>query len=253
MENSLDRRHIYDEINSNINWYEYYQKCWHHIMRRKKMLNLLKYIIRYYQEALVLDAGCGDGWYTELLDEMGLTVIGLDISRFCLARCKTRFKNADFVLADVHYPPFKPISFDLIIAAQLLEHIEVPDRVVKVLSNLLKPNGRIVIETPCRTNLTDHLIKQLPLLKGKANWGLTIDPTHKHFFSIKDLIHIIKSQKLSIEKIQGLIHFNYSLPLVSYIVWHVRILWFLLDIINELLGFLRKSWGAIVAIVARKS
>lgn len=240
-------RNIYeDEAKTQV---KDYSTCWHHLKRKNVMRAMIRRVVPSGQKVLALDAGCGDGWYTGVLLEEGFLVVGLDLSVLRLARNKRTSKESDFLCADANNLPFRSQSFDLIMVAQFLEHMKSPNHTITILSQCLKPDGRFIVEVPCMTNLWDYFVEKV--LRGRANWGLTIDATHKHFFSIDQIVKTVESSGLSVEAIQGSVHLNYALPLISNIVWYRRNLWFLLDYVDKILRLLKPSWGAIIVIVAR--
>lgn len=65
----------------------------------------------------ILDVGCGDGLVTNKL--AGEIVVGIDISRVALMRV-----SQEKALGSAESLPFKSRSFDLVLAAELLEHLE---------------------------------------------------------------------------------------------------------------------------------
>lgn len=77
----------------------------------------------------VLDAACGDGFYTEQLVERGATVVGVDASSEMISRARERFIDADRVTveeADLTdgLPSLEDEQFDLVLCQLALEHIE---------------------------------------------------------------------------------------------------------------------------------
>jgi 2-polyprenyl-3-methyl-5-hydroxy-6-metoxy-1,4-benzoquinol methylase len=70
---------------------------WHHVIRREVLREMLGVVFVNCSNKLVLDVGCGDGWYSNLLAELGFQVKGLDVSSSSLLRGKRRLKNAGFV------------------------------------------------------------------------------------------------------------------------------------------------------------
>lgn len=100
----------------------------------------------------VLDAACGDGFYTERLLKRGATVVGIDASREMIAQAQDRFSEEDRVT--VHQADltedlfeFNTEQFDLILCQLALEHIEDWDAVFTGFSRVLKSQGRVVIST----------------------------------------------------------------------------------------------------------
>ncbi len=102
----------------------------------------------------ILDVGCGVGTFAIETARMGYKVIALDFSRTALNYCQ---KNAEIYYVDgsihkvqspVEFLPFKSNLFDTIFAADIIEHIYNPKSFLHELYRVLKPNGKIIFETP---------------------------------------------------------------------------------------------------------
>ena len=101
----------------------------------------------------VADLGCGVGMVTELL--AGLvgprgSVVGIDFSAAQLAQARERLKrggaNTRFVEASATDTGLSPESFDLVYCRFLLIHLPEPERALREMGALLKPNGILVCE-----------------------------------------------------------------------------------------------------------
>jgi len=92
---------------------------------------------------MILDAGCGSGWFGETLKEyLSATVIGVD-----LETPTRKFNCEHFAVMDVRSLGFSE-SIDLIIAKDILEHLSCPMSAMKEFARILKKNGRIIITVP---------------------------------------------------------------------------------------------------------
>jgi SAM-dependent methyltransferase len=101
----------------------------------------------------VADLGCGVGMVATLLarlvgPEGG--VVGIDASGAQLAQARQRVKtggaNARFVEASAADTGLPPASFDLVYCRFLLLHLPEPERALREMRALLKPNGILVCE-----------------------------------------------------------------------------------------------------------
>ncbi len=100
---------------------------------------------------LVLDVGCGRAWVAQqLCVDKNNRVISMDISRANpINAIKNNPKNNHFaVVADVYNLPFKPDTFDTIIASEIIEHVADPKIFIDKLIEVLKPKGKLIISTP---------------------------------------------------------------------------------------------------------
>lgn len=90
-------------------------------IQEKITLRALEILDLKKQDALILDAGCGPGFTTILLNELGYKTIGLDlISQFLYFY---ELKELDFINADMCFLPFREKRFDAIISISALQWI----------------------------------------------------------------------------------------------------------------------------------
>jgi SAM-dependent methyltransferase len=101
----------------------------------------------------VADLGCGVGMVTGLLaDLVGPqgSVVGIDASGAQLAQARARLTtgrtNTGFVKASATDTGLPPGSFDLVYCRFLLLHLPEPERALREMRALLKPNGILVCE-----------------------------------------------------------------------------------------------------------
>jgi len=96
----------------------------------------------------VLDFGCGSGVMLPFLAERAQEVIAVDIN---LERLRRIEKEIDFDkkirFAESH-EGIPPKSLDLIIALDVLEHVDNLDTIFAELAALLKPGGEIIVSGP---------------------------------------------------------------------------------------------------------
>ncbi|MGW5052597.1 SAM-dependent methyltransferase [Actinokineospora sp. NPDC004072] len=101
----------------------------------------------------VLDVGCGCGGpAVEIAASTGAAVVGIDVNPGALAVARDRARDAgvehlvEFMLDDVLQAQWEP--FDAVIAVESTPHFEL-DALYPVLRRLVRPGGRLVVETPC--------------------------------------------------------------------------------------------------------
>ncbi|WP_248908179.1 class I SAM-dependent methyltransferase [Halocatena marina] len=100
----------------------------------------------------VLDAACGNGFYTERIVECGATAVGVDASPEMLSHAQERFADDDRVevnQADLTdgLPCLEDDAFDLVLCQLALEHIEAWEAVFAGFNRILMPGGQVVVST----------------------------------------------------------------------------------------------------------
>ena len=116
----------------------------------KKRLDFLGNVISTTQPARVLDVGCGTGAnLTELLarqfPQSHFTGIDSDATSIVFANGHRKANNAQYLVeSDALYLG----QFDLVIASEVIEHVEDPLAFLKFLRRRLMPNGCVVLTLP---------------------------------------------------------------------------------------------------------
>lgn len=94
---------------------------------------------------LILDAGCGTGHFTPMLEARGGRVVAMDISLGMLRFARSRRRIARPVAGDVERLPFKPGAFDSIVMLTVLELLGEPGRALAEAHSALRPSGRLLL------------------------------------------------------------------------------------------------------------
>lgn len=119
----------------------------------------------------VLDLGCGVGTFSMELARMGVEVTGLDYSEESISICRRLAQDlnlkAEFVLADATSTGFASASFDVIICADLVEHLylEVFERLIGEVKRVLKVGGKLIIWTPNPGHIFEYMKQRNIILK----------------------------------------------------------------------------------------
>ncbi len=98
----------------------------------------------------VLDAGCGDGWYTDRISKEAGETFGADYSPRAIGFASLIVSSAKFKVSSLLELPFPDNYFDVIFSFQVLEHIPPQDFDVAVgeLARVLKDGGVLVASVP---------------------------------------------------------------------------------------------------------
>ena len=94
----------------------------------------------------LLDLGCRDGALTSAYLD-GNRVVGVDIDRVALGRA--RGLGIETVWADLDQPlPFENATFDMVVIAEVLEHLRFPEQLLSEASRVLVPGGTLIGSVP---------------------------------------------------------------------------------------------------------
>ncbi len=110
----------------------------------------------------ILDAGCGDGVFTNYLSELGARVVGIDGSEKMTEQARVKYPSLNFATADLLKTlPFKNSQFDLVLANMVLMHLKDIGVFVAECKRTLKPGGSFIFSVlhPCFNFPTMKLYK----------------------------------------------------------------------------------------------
>jgi 2-polyprenyl-3-methyl-5-hydroxy-6-metoxy-1,4-benzoquinol methylase len=97
----------------------------------------------------VLDLGCGNGYFLDLLKDRGVFGEGVDLNSSCVEACRS--KGHLVVQAEaIDFLQRNDESYDAILSSHLIEHLnpESAKLLIELSVKLLKPNGTLLIITP---------------------------------------------------------------------------------------------------------
>src|SRR5439155_10093075 len=92
----------------------------------------------------ILDIGCGPGRYTSQLARFG-DVTGIDLSEEAIANDKERFAHITFIAGNLYEYPFPAKHFDIVVAQEVIDHIEDSAAFVDRAADVLVPGGHMVL------------------------------------------------------------------------------------------------------------
>ncbi|MFN8354364.1 MAG: class I SAM-dependent methyltransferase [Spirosomataceae bacterium] len=124
----------------------------------------------------ILDVGCGDGGMCVYFKQHfpDAHIVGIDISEKSIQIAQDRgLANCEFFVTDGHTLPFDDHSFDLVVVAGVLMHIqqEHQEAYIQEMHRVLMPKGRIAIfEHNPYNPVTRRLVKICPF-DSEAVWN----------------------------------------------------------------------------------
>lgn len=123
-----------------INWDQRSEKMWERGSRK----SIIPFAQTHFKEqATVLDVGCGSGYGSLKLHELGYDVCGVDLSDEMIRIAKKAHQEKDITYqqADVNDLPFKDATFDAILSINVIEWTKIPSKALSEMTRILKRDG----------------------------------------------------------------------------------------------------------------
>lgn len=137
------------------------------------LLRVLQWYLTYFQGfQRVLDIGCGNGEFLQILQAAGHEAVGVDIDPAMVEQCRAQGLTAH--TADVRtWLPTQAGHFDAIFSSNVIEHLDAPtvETIVAGAYQALRPGGLLLLGTPNPESAIVHLHEY---------WR---DPTHVRLYS----------------------------------------------------------------------
>jgi SAM-dependent methyltransferase len=148
---------------------------------------------RFAQGKRVLDAGCGAGYGAAELAQSALQVTGLDIAADAVeyARATYPIPNLLFLVSSCAATPFRPSSFELIVAFEVIEHLQNYRAFLDECARVVTPQGLFIVSSPNKSYYAESRAKTGP------------NPFHEHEFEadefVSELSRVFSNVRLLLE------------------------------------------------------
>jgi len=138
----------------------------------------------------VLDVGCGGGLVCEPLARLGGNVSGADADAQAIEVAKAHAAQSGLKVKYENKPAEQiKKQFDVVLALEIIEHVNDPAEFVESISKLVKPGGLAIFSTLNRNPKSfllgivaaEHILRWVP--KGTHSWQKFIKPSELSGFS----------------------------------------------------------------------
>ncbi|MFH0798834.1 MAG: class I SAM-dependent methyltransferase [Pseudomonadota bacterium] len=129
-----------------------------------------------------LDAGCGDGFWSEKLKKAGWQVTSIDL-KSDYSGCIDHDLNLDMPIPDN--------SFDLVVSTSVIGYLSRPEHFIKEIRRVLKPEGIFIITTPNCNFWLNYILG----IFGYSLKGF-LDSTQKNFFYFEEIERLFPNEKI---------------------------------------------------------
>ena len=157
----------------------------------------------------ILEFGCAQGGFSAYVKEnLNCSVWGIEISKEALDVARSHLDKA--ILADIEKYEWEDElcgeKFDVVMFADVLEHLKDPVRALKTASGYLKEGGRILFSLPNIAH-TDIIAKLLNNRFDYTRVGL-LDNTHIHFWGKENIRELCEDAGLFLQEMSA----TYAIP-----------------------------------------
>ena len=182
-----------------------------HKIYQLKALKLAQQHLPDKKNSKILDLGCADGSFAHLAaQKLSGKSFGLDITPQNIKKAQKKLDHAK--VHDLNLPlPYKPNTFDLIFALEIIEHLFDTDQFLKNIYRVLKPQGILILSTPNLASLknrlrllTNHYPQHLEYSAQGAG--------HIHLYTSTTLVNQLRQHHL---KIHQLTSPNFPFPITK--------------------------------------
>ncbi|MEJ8278369.1 class I SAM-dependent methyltransferase [Pseudonocardia spirodelae] len=100
--------------------------------------------------AVVLEAGCGEGYGADLLAGTARSVLALDYDVTTVGHVRVRYPRVAVARANLVALPVPDAAVDVVVSLQVIEHLWEQERFLRECRRVLRPGGRLMVSTPNR-------------------------------------------------------------------------------------------------------
>jgi cyclopropane fatty-acyl-phospholipid synthase-like methyltransferase len=121
------------------------------LRRLNEIRSALKNLNLKPEKTKILDFGCGRGWLSNELKDLG-TVYGIDLSEEAVKGASELYPKVTFAAADLSVKTieevFPGIHFDVLVSSEVIEHVLDQDAYLKNAFQALGSDGTFILTTP---------------------------------------------------------------------------------------------------------
>jgi len=172
---------------------------------------------------VILDAGCGDGYYLYLLSNLGeFNLTGIDYLKKNVDDAKRQVTNKKikYFVGDISRMSFKTGTFNKIVLSEVLEHVDDDLKTLIELKRVMKKNGTLYITVPHWRypffwDPINYVLQRVFRTHIKSGFWAGVWNMHDRLYHARDLRRVIERAGFKIEKFENLTH--YGIPFNHYL------------------------------------
>jgi SAM-dependent methyltransferase len=149
-------------------------------------------LVPFCRGAVVLEAGCGEGYGADRLAAVAAAVVGLDYDAGAVANVARRYPAVRTVRANLVALPVASGSIDVVASLQVIEHLWDPGAFLADCRRVLRPAGTLLLTTPNRLTFSAP--------------NRPLNPYHHRELSPAELAGLVDEAGFELTRLLGLRH-----------------------------------------------
>jgi SAM-dependent methyltransferase len=168
---------------------------WWHRKRQTHVNSYLHQCLKKPEVTTFLEVGCAEGYYINLVSRIrrDINCVGVDIALPYLKKVKLRNPNAEFILCDAEFLPFKKRAFNLVLCSEVLEHVPNYPQALKELLDV--SNMFLTLSFPGHSFLY-KIISPFPPLRKAFDRVFAYNVGHISDVTISFVKSLVQAQKI---------------------------------------------------------
>lgn len=151
------------------------------------------HLIGHCADAVVLEAGCGEGYGAQLIRTVARRVVALDYDELTSQHVARAYPQLDVLRGNLATLPLRDGSVDVVANLQVIEHLWDQEGFLAECHRVLRPGGTLIVTTPNR--LTFSPGQDTPL-----------NPFHTRELAPSELDEMLREAGFRVDELTGLRH-----------------------------------------------
>jgi SAM-dependent methyltransferase len=151
------------------------------------------HLIGHCADAVVLEAGCGEGYGAQLIRKVARRVIALDYDELTSQHVARSYPELNVLRGNLATLPLRDGSVDVVANLQVIEHLWDQEGFLAECRRVLRPGGTLIVTTPNR--LTFSPGQDTPL-----------NPFHTRELAPSELDDMVREAGFRVDELTGLRH-----------------------------------------------
>jgi 2-polyprenyl-3-methyl-5-hydroxy-6-metoxy-1,4-benzoquinol methylase len=140
-----------------------------------------------------LEIGCAMGTTLNGFRQKGWQVLGIEPEQWTCDQAKSKY-GLDVICAPFEDAGLQRESFDVVLLLHVIEHLNDPFTALHQISDLIRPGGFLVLETP------RYDTPSFRFLKGRER---SVIPEHLHYFTRQSMLTMCRDAGFSARKVEA--------------------------------------------------